>query len=226
MFGEGRKSRSVRPTAQNMKSIGRILSGLFILVGFIATSNLLHAQEYQNGINRDIIQFSIEMTNNYLNKKSAPISLNITKGLPDYYAVLINDTNLAAAVWKPYTSSNLTVTLGSKDGTYNVSVGLRGQSANMQQTWQSKTIFKDAVPLQLVITNLTSLSGSRPFIDPAGYATKAIGQEFLRWFFQARLMRLSSIDRSLFPSPLQNGARWDQSNEYNISLLFLTLLLP
>jgi hypothetical protein len=151
-----------------MKPIRNILISLFICCGFMVPSSLLHAQEYRNSISRDVIQFSIEMTNNYVNSMSIPILLNIKSGMPVDYAVLVNDTNMADAVWKPYMSSNVTVTLGSKDGTYDVAVGLRGPPSNSQPAWQGQMIFKDTIPLKLVITNLTRFKGSRPFIDPAG----------------------------------------------------------
>jgi hypothetical protein len=159
-----------------MKPIRNILISLFICCGFMVPSSLLHAQEYRNSISRDVIQFSIEMTNNYVNSMSIPILLNIKSGMPVDYAVLVNDTNMADAVWKPYMSSNVTVTLGSKDGTYDVAVGLRGPPSNSQPAWQGQMIFKDTIPLKLVITNLTRFKGSRPFIDPAGYTTKAMSR--------------------------------------------------
>ena len=60
------------------------------------------------------------------------------------------------------------------DGVYVVTVGLCGLPLNATQTWQSVTLFRDTTPLTLALTNPAVLSGSRPFIDPAGYATRAL----------------------------------------------------
>jgi len=130
--------------------------------------------DYQNGVDPNLIQFTIEMVNNYVNTTSASLQLDITAGTPSYYAVLVNDTNPADANWQPCTNSNLIVFLGTTDGAYNVSIGLRGLPANATQTWQGQNIIKDTAPAELVITNLASFTGSRPFIDPAGYSTKAL----------------------------------------------------
>ena len=122
----------------------------------------------------NVIQFTIEMPNAYVNSSSPALPLNITAGIPFYYAVLVNGST--ATNWQAYTSSNLVATLGTTDGTYNVSIGLRGFPANGTQTWQGTTLIKDTVPMTLVLTNLGAYSGSRPFIDPAGYSTKSMSR--------------------------------------------------
>jgi hypothetical protein len=129
------------------------------------------AYDYANNLDPNVIQFSLEVTNDYVNDTTVPVTLNITAGTPSYCAVLVNST---MTNWLPFTTANLSVYLGMTDGVYNVSVGLKGLPANATQTWQSETFFKDTVPLALVLTNMSSTSGSRPFIDPAGYATKAM----------------------------------------------------
>jgi len=86
-------------------------------------------------------------------------------------AVLVNDTNLADAVWIPF-SAVPNVLLGTNDGTYSVTFGFIGSDG--QTNWTTATVTLDTAPTSLVITNLSSLSGSRPFIDPAGYSTKAL----------------------------------------------------
>ena len=55
-----------------------------------------------------------------------------------------------------------------------VQVGLCGLATNSAQAWQSVTLIRDATPLTLELTNMMDLRGSRPFIDPTGYTTRAL----------------------------------------------------
>ena len=71
--------------------------------------------DYQNGIDPNIINFSLTVTNQHVNTISVPVQLNLLAGTPAYVAVLVNDANLADAVWQPY-QSNIVVTLGYGDG--------------------------------------------------------------------------------------------------------------
>jgi hypothetical protein len=136
------------------------------------TNTLL--SDYTSGRDPNIIAFTISTTNPYVNQTTLPVQISLVTGWPSYYAVLLNDTNTADANWLAYPGTNLTVNLGSTDGTYNVSVGLRGLPASATQSWQSLTAFRDTTPLTLTFTNLPAFSGSRPFIDPAGYTTRAL----------------------------------------------------
>ena len=132
--------------------------------------------DYANSLDPNIIYFTLSATNYYVNQTNVPLQINLTGGTPSYYSVLINDTNTAGAVWQSYAGTNLTVTLGPTDGMYQVSVGLKGLPTNATPTWVATDIpfSLDRVPPTLVITNLPALSGSRPYIDPAGYSTKAL----------------------------------------------------
>jgi hypothetical protein len=136
-----------------------------------STGNNTLGYDYSNNLDPNVIQFSIGVTNDYVNTSILNVPLNVTAGTPSYYAVLVNG---GATNWQPYVSSSLTIVLGSTDGAYDVQVGLKGLPANATQTWEEVGLTLDTAPAQLVITNLSSLSGSRPFIDPAGYSTKAL----------------------------------------------------
>jgi hypothetical protein len=137
-------------------------------------NTLLH--DYTNRLDPNIISFTLAVTNNnYVNSMNAQVQLNITGGTPSYYAVLVNDTNMADASWQPYTTSNLVVYLGISDGAYNVSVGLRGLPANATQTWQSVALIKDTVAPVVVITNPTVTTVSVPMIQLQGFASKNLG---------------------------------------------------
>ncbi len=130
--------------------------------------------DYTNGLDPNTIAFTVSVTNRYVNQSAVPMQIDLLAGVPSYYAVLLNDTNQGDANWQAYPGTNLTVNLGPTDGTYTVSVGLRGLPAIGAQTWQSVTLIRDTTPLTLVLTNPVDLSGSRPFIDPAGYTTRAL----------------------------------------------------
>jgi hypothetical protein len=129
--------------------------------------------EYLNGTDPNKISFSLSVTSQYVNATAVPVQLNLAGGVPSHIALLVNDTNPADANWQPFTTTNLSVPTPA-DGTYVVTVGLCGLPPNAAQTWQSLTLFRDTTPLTLVLTNPVVWSGSRPFIDPAGYTTRAL----------------------------------------------------
>lgn len=99
------------------------------------------------------------------------ISASVSNGVATAMAVLVNNTNFNAAQWIPFSSVPY-ILLGTNDGSYQVWVGLTG--SNGIAYWTEQTVVLDRTPMQLVITNLTAYTGSRPFIDPAGYTTKAL----------------------------------------------------
>jgi hypothetical protein len=125
---------------------------------------------YLNGTDPNKIKFSLSVTNQYVTGNSTPLQLHIASGWPSYIAVLVNSTN---GSWEPFTATNLSVPTPT-DGVYVVNVGLCGLAPTATQTWQSVTLFRDTTPLTLGLTNPAALSGSRPFIDPAGYATRSL----------------------------------------------------
>ena len=136
-----------------------------------AAGNLL-GDDYTNGVDPNVIQFTLSTTNLYVNSATVAVQLNVTGGDPDYYALLINGQTTTN--WLPFFANNLPVFLGTTDGVYVVSVGLRGLPADATETWASLAFTRDTAPPALTLTNLPALTGSRPFIDPAGYVTKAL----------------------------------------------------
>ena len=107
---------------------------------------------------------------------NSPVNTNVvqatvTGGPAVAMAVLVNDTNPADAHWIPFSAVPL-VLLGTNDGVYQVWFGFIGGDG--QTNWTAASVTVDTTPPVLAITNLASLSGSRPYIDPAGYATKAL----------------------------------------------------
>jgi hypothetical protein len=96
-------------------------------------NTLLH--DYTNSLDPNVIYFYFDLpqtpvTSNYVNT-----AISVFRGVPAYMAILVNDTNLADAVWQPYTTSNLVVNLFGGNGAYNVLIGLRGLRSDATQTW-------------------------------------------------------------------------------------------
>jgi hypothetical protein len=134
-------------------------------------STLLY--DYQNGLDPNVIQFSLSVTNQYINNMSAPVQLNVTKGVPSYFAVLVDDTNFTDATWNTYTSSNITVYLGLVQGWHDVWVGLRGLPSNAAQTWQWKHLNLTLPPV-LAITNPVTGIVDEPMIQIYGYCQDSL----------------------------------------------------
>jgi len=129
--------------------------------------------DYTNHLDPNVISFLATVTNNYVNTAYPVLQLSIYSGTPDYYAILANDTNTADAVWQPYTGSNVVAPLGA-DGSYNVSVGLRGWPTNGTVTWQSVSLVKDTAAPLLTLTSPTSGVISNSPAALAGYANEPL----------------------------------------------------
>jgi hypothetical protein len=132
--------------------------------------------DYTNGIDPNIISFTLAVTNNYVNSMSAPVQLNVTAGTPSFYAVAVDNTNyLTATNWQSYAGNNLAVNLGITEGWHDVWIGLRGLPANATQTWQYKRLKLDYTPPALAITSPTNGTVIVPVIQLTGYSPEALG---------------------------------------------------
>jgi hypothetical protein len=129
--------------------------------------------DYENGIDPNVISFSLSTTNNYVNSMSAPLQVNVTTGVPSYFAVLVDDTNFSDANWQPYTSSNITANLGLNVGGHDVWVGLKGLAPNATQAWQWKRLTLLQPPV-LVITNPATYTVDEPMIQIYGYCQDSL----------------------------------------------------
>ena len=129
--------------------------------------------DYQNGLDPNIITFSVSVTNLYVNFDPVPVQLNILGGVPASMAVLVNSTNFDSAPWQPYTP-DFTVALGPTDGVYNVWIGLRGRSADSQQTWAWTGLTRDLAPPPIMITAPAASVTSQPMIDLRGYSPERL----------------------------------------------------
>ena len=129
--------------------------------------------DWLNGIDPNMIQFSLSVTNPYVNSSEVAVGVNVLEGVPASMAVLVNSTNFDSAPWKPY-SPNPAVTLGTNDGDYDVWIGLRGRSPKSLQTWQGTTLTRDTVPPALAITSPATSATARPTIQLQGCSDKPL----------------------------------------------------
>jgi archaellum component FlaF (FlaF/FlaG flagellin family) len=133
--------------------------------------------DYQNGLEpANVISFTIEVANNYVNTSYPALQLNVASGVPGYYAVLVDGTNYAAATWATYTSSNITVNVGSTQGWHDIWVGLRGYTdSTIAGVWHWKGLKLDTTPPSLTITSPTNGTVNVPLIQLMGYSPEALG---------------------------------------------------
>jgi hypothetical protein len=129
--------------------------------------------DYTNGLDPNVIQFYLQFTTMFLNGNPADGTVSVFGGTPFYEAVLLNDTNTADAVWQPYTTSNVVVTLPT-NGAYNILFGLKGLPADASQTWQSAQLTLYSVPLALTITSPANTTVCQPILQLQGYAAKSL----------------------------------------------------
>jgi len=130
--------------------------------------------DYTNGLDPNTISFNMSFTSQYVDANSTPAQLNVTAGAPYYFAVLVDGSNYADANWMAYSSSNISVNLGSTEGWHQVYVGLRGFLPNASQTWESTRIKLDLTPPLLVITNPAPGTVTQPVIQLNGYSPEAL----------------------------------------------------
>lgn len=86
-------------------------------------------------------------------------------------AVLVNDTNLADAVWIPFSAVPY-VLLGTNDGTYQVEFGFIGSDG--QVNWTSTSVTLDTTPPALFITSPSNNVVTQPVIQLTGYSPEAL----------------------------------------------------
>jgi hypothetical protein len=130
--------------------------------------------DYQSGADPNVIAFTIRTTNFYVTSSVVSTPVGIAGGVPFYFAVLVDDTNLADANWFPYTSSTLTVNLGLREGWHDVWIGLRGRPAVATASWRYERLNLSLSPPPLVITNPTNSVTSQPVLELQGYSPRPL----------------------------------------------------
>ena len=119
----------------------------------VVITNVLGTVTSANAILLLGLQFSISVTNQFVAASTVPVSIGVLSGVPVNFAVLVDSTNFGSATWTAYTSSNITVNVGSTQGLHNVWVGLQGLPPVSQQVWNETTVFLDSTTRTISITN-------------------------------------------------------------------------
>lgn len=122
----------------------------------------------------DKIQFSIEVTNNWVATSQTILNLNVTDGIPGYYAVLVDSTNLGAASWSAYSAGSVVANLGALEGWRGVRVGLKGLAPGAKAAWVQKRLKLDTTPPHLTITSPTNSTVDIPMIQLEGYCPEEL----------------------------------------------------
>jgi hypothetical protein len=133
-----------------------------------ASGNDTLLDDYNNGIDPNIISFSVNATSRYFNTRSATVQFNVSAGAPFYMAALVDDTNWADATWQPY-NSNPAINLGGVEGWHSVWVGLKGLPPNAQQTWEQIRLKLILTAPVLIITNPIAGIVTQPMIEIQGF---------------------------------------------------------
>jgi len=130
--------------------------------------------DFTNGRDPNVLQFSIQVANNYVSSTPAQVQLAMV-GSPYYIAVLVDDTNFNNAVWNNFSSSTVDVNLGFTEGWHQVWIGLRGHADDVSAAiWQWKRLKLDFTPPALVITGPTNGTVDVPVIQLTGYSPEAL----------------------------------------------------
>jgi hypothetical protein len=130
-------------------------------------SGMTVLQDYQQGLDPNVITFNLSVINQYVKTGSVPLQIALTAGIPYYMAALVDDTNLADAHWIPYNPLPI-VSVGTNEGWHQIWFGLRGLPATGQQTWEWYRV-KLLKPPVLVITNPSSSTVMQPIIEVQGF---------------------------------------------------------
>jgi hypothetical protein len=118
------------------------------------------------------IAFSIEVPSNYVTNSSPTLTVDVTRGKPAHYCVMVDSTKLPTVPWSHYTSSNIIANLGTNEGWHEIRVGMIGPAAEPRITWVSKELKLDTTPPTLTITNPPGSLVVQPLIQIQGYSSE------------------------------------------------------
>ncbi|GEM_PF-895817 len=133
----------------------------------------LNISEYSGGGDPNTIVFDPVFADDHVAGYSVGVTIDLIKGVPAFYAVLVDNPNLGAAVWQPY-QPYPTVSLFGGDGAKKVMIGLKGRASTSTATWVGTTITRDSVQPAIFITSPSGSTVSRPTIQLQGYSTEQL----------------------------------------------------
>ena len=134
------------------------------------------ASVLQSVDNPNDIAFSIEVQNNYVTNSSPTLTIDVSKGKPAFYCVMVDSTKLPTEPWSRYKSSNIIANLGSNEGWHDLRVGLLGPDSGSRIAWQWKRMKLDVTPPTLTITNPPASLVLQPILEIQGYSSEALNQ--------------------------------------------------
>ena len=131
------------------------------------------AYDFAMGLDPNVISFTVRLGNQNFNTLNATGSFLVVSGLPNYEAVLVNDTNFDHAVWTAY-DGVVHLNLGPTDGAYQIWFGLKGHSPEATPTWIGTTVYLDRAAPQIVITSPTTNLTAAPCLQVQGFAEQEL----------------------------------------------------
>jgi hypothetical protein len=120
------------------------------------SANQIALDYYNSGAVSNVIGFSLSVPNQYITNNIVSGVITILSGLPSSIAISVDNTNLGEATWTAYTSSNITVYIGTNQGVHDVWIGLRGRWVTSEQTWEETTLVLNALVPTIAITSPTN----------------------------------------------------------------------
>jgi hypothetical protein len=128
-----------------------------------------NGDEYANSSDPNKISFTVQLGNQNFNTTNATGNFIVYAGVPSYSAALVNDTNLANAVWQPYDGS-IHFNLGPTDGVYQVWFGLKGRASDSQASWLGTKVTLNRQAPRISITSPTNGVVAQPYLQLKGFA--------------------------------------------------------
>jgi hypothetical protein len=120
------------------------------------------------------LSFSVNMTNTHCSG-AIQAQLNITSGIPGYFACVFDDANYASnASWQPFHGTNLTVSLPA-EGWHAVWIGLRGHAdPPSSAVWLCKQVKVDRTPPLVFVTSPTNVNVTTSLLQVQGCSDESL----------------------------------------------------
>ncbi|HEY1790963.1 MAG TPA: hypothetical protein VGJ73_22635 [Verrucomicrobiae bacterium] len=132
--------------------------------------------DYENQIDPNPLSFALLFGKRYVNTSAVDGTIRLLAGEPFYVAVLVNDPNESDAVWKPFTSTNLTIQLGATNGPYTLLIGLRGLPDSAHASWAEAWLTLNTVGPTISVTNPVGSTVTQPIIQLQGLVSESLSQ--------------------------------------------------
>jgi hypothetical protein len=132
-------------------------------------------EEFLAHIDPNKIRFTKSVHSLEVNDRRFKYSFIVKQGHPFSMAVLVDSTNYAAAVWRPF-EPEVEVDLGPVEGWHEVRVGLRGRATTSQQTWKWTHFRLDTTPPTLTVTYPDSRVISGKYVQIHGTSSERLSK--------------------------------------------------